>query len=84
LVDNGASLVTDAETAKLMQPTIGSLHNPAVYAKSTAMCRISLGDACTNSAFAGLLSMLLRIVGAICVQALWPPSRWSWLASGSG
>jgi hypothetical protein len=43
-VDIGASFPTDAETAKLMQPTVGPLHNTAVYAKSTVVFRISWVD----------------------------------------
>jgi len=58
-------LVTNTQSAKLIQPSEGSFHDPAPSAQSAAMLSVSLGEQRHNVAGTQPLPDYFRIVGAV-------------------
>src|SRR6266567_4583055 len=74
-------LVTRPQAAVLVQPRQRSLHDPAEYAKPTAMGRATLGQHWLDTPMAELATVGLRVVSPVALQAARPGARMADFAS---
>lgn len=77
VVNLGSSFITNAQSAKLMQPTDGAFNHPTVHTQSTAVLGVAMRDHRLDADFAQGLSVGLRVVRAISIQLIKPKA---WLA----
>ena len=77
VVNLGSSFITNAQSAKLMQPTNGALNHPTVHTESTAVFGVATRDHRLRTDLAQRFTVRLRVVGAISIQLIKPKA---WLA----
>ena len=68
LMDIGPSFITNTQSPKLMQPTQGAFHHPAVGPQPTAVTRTSLGNTGFNPYLSQRLTIRFGIVSPIGIQ----------------
>jgi hypothetical protein len=64
-VDVGSFLVTNTQSAKLIQPSESSFHHPPPSAQSTAMFCVALGEQRHDVAIAKTLADRFRVITAV-------------------
>lgn len=64
----GTSLETNTEATEVMQPSMRAFHDPAIFAKATAMFGTALGDHRLDTAISQRLPMSLGVVTTIGVD----------------
>jgi len=79
----GSSFITNTQPAKLMQPALRSLDNPAIDAKAASVLGSSTGQNRLDAALAKLVPMRLRIVSSIALDTF-RTTTWSARLSGNG
>ena len=75
LVDVGAALITDTQTAHAVQPGESALDNPAVSAQALAGFDAPAGNAGANTATLQILAQVGEIVALVGMHLLGSPAR---------
>ena len=68
LMDIGPSFITNTQSPKLMQPTQGAFHHPAVDSQPAAVTRTSFANARFNSYLSQRLAIRFGIISPIGIQ----------------
>lgn len=69
-MDVRTAFIADAQATKLVQPTEGALHDPAIDAQATAMRGVALADQRSDATGAQRAPMRVRIKAPIAIDAL--------------
>ncbi len=68
-------LISDPQATKLMQPRDSSLNYPSKYSQPATVLGVAFSQHRLNPFLAHLLTVRLRIIGAVSLHALRAPSR---------